>query len=130
MVSQLVHMGPCVSCPGQPTTPTDTTGQRCCQVSASLAITPTVIPTMGNTRQPPSLPTWLSIHTLGLLLTWLTCPSSSGWGSHPSPSTEGKCLPTLSTQQACQPRLTKHLRHPRRQTLKESQHKSLLSLVF
>lgn len=66
----------------------------------------------------------------GLLLTWLTCPSSSGWGSDPSPSTEGKCPPTPSTQEACQPRLTKHLRHPRRQTLKESQHRSLLSLVF
>ena len=93
MESQLVHMGPHVSRPGQPTAPTDTTGQRRCQVSASLAVTPTVIPTIGNTWQPPSLPTWLSTHTLSRLRSWLTCLSSSGQGSHPSPSTEGKRPP-------------------------------------
>ena len=93
MDSQLVHVGPCVSRPGQPTAPMDTTGQRRHQVSASLAVTPTVIPTIGNTQQPPGLPTRLSTHTLRLLLPWLTCPSSSGQGSHPSPSTERKRPP-------------------------------------
>lgn len=91
MDSQLVHVGPRVSHPGQPTAPMDTISQRRRQVSASLAVTPTVIPMTENTQQPPGLPTRLSTHTLRLLLSWLNCPSSSGQGSQPSPSTEGKC---------------------------------------